>query len=423
MAQDTQKVVVVGGGFAGINFVKRLANDDRFQVTLVDKNNYHFFPPLLYQVASSFIEPSNISYPFRRMFQKMRNCRFHMGSFLKVNPEQNTIETDTGILSYDILVLSVGAESNYFGMTNVQQHALPMKNIDDALVLRNQLLLNMEEAVRSADPDEKARLLNIVISGGGPTGVEVAGMLAEMGRYIQAKEYPEIRDLTSHIYLIDAGPTLLGPMSPKAQKEATAQLERLGVHIILNKAVKDYVDGKVILADGTSIETHALIWTSGVTGRSLPGIPAESIGRGKRLLVDANNKVLNTNNIYALGDICIQTSDPAFPNGHPQLAQVAIQQGTLLGKNLKRAADGQKMLSFFYNDKGSMAIISKYKAVADLPKTFLKGFIAWFIWLFVHIIPLVGFRNKVWLAFSWMWAFFTNNPTLRLIIRPKKDKA
>ena len=422
MAQDTQKVVVVGGGFAGINFVKRLANDDRFQVTLVDRNNYHFFPPLLYQVASSFIEPSNISYPFRRMFQKMRNCRFHMGSFLKVNPGQNTIETDTGILSYDILVLSVGAESNYFGMTNVQQHALPMKNIDDALVLRNQLLLNMEEAVRSSDPDEKARLLNIVISGGGPTGVEVAGMLAEMGRYIQAKEYPEIRDLTSHIYLIDAGPTLLGPMSPKAQKEATTQLERLGVHIILNKAVKDYVDGKVILADGTSIETRALIWTSGVTGRSLPGIPAESIGRGKRLLVDANNKVLNTANIYALGDICFQTTDPAFPNGHPQLAQVAIQQGTLLGKNLKRAADGQKMLSFFYNDKGSMAIISKYKAVADLPKTFLKGFIAWLIWLFVHIIPLVGFRNKVWLAFSWMWAFFTNNPTLRLIIRPKKDQ-
>jgi NADH dehydrogenase len=422
MAQDTQKVVVVGGGFAGINFVKQLANDERFQVTLVDKNNYHFFPPLLYQVASAFIEPSNISYPFRRLFQKMKNCRFHMGSFLKVNPEQNTIETDTGILAYDILVLSVGAESNYFGMTNVQQHALPMKNIDDALILRNQLLLNMEEAVRSTDPDQKARLLNIVISGGGPTGVEIAGMLAEMGRYIGAKEYPEIRDLTSHIYLIDAGPVLLGPMSTKAQKEATKQLERLGVHIILNKAVKDYVDGKVVLADGSTIETHALIWTSGVTGRTLPGIPAESIGRGKRILVDANNKVLNTSNIYAIGDTCYQTSDPAYPNGHPQLAQVAIQQGTLLGKNLKRAAAGQNMLSFFYKDKGTMAIISKFEAVADLPKTFLKGFIAWMIWLFVHIIPLVGFRNKVWLAFSWMWAFLTNNPTLRLIIRPKKNQ-
>jgi NADH dehydrogenase len=422
MAQDTQKVVVVGGGFAGINFVKQLANDERFQVTLVDKNNYHFFPPLLYQVASAFIEPSNISYPFRRLFQKMKNCRFHMGSFLKVNPEQNTIETDTGILAYDILVISVGAESNYFGMTNVQQHALPMKNIDDALILRNQLLLNMEEAVRSTDLDQKARLLNIVISGGGPTGVEIAGMLAEMGKYIGEKEYPEIRDLTSHIYLIDAGPVLLGPMSTKAQKEATKQLERLGVHIILNKAVKDYVDGKVVLADGSTIETHALIWTSGVTGRTLPGIPAESIGRGKRVLVDANNKVLNTSNIYAIGDTCYQTSDPAYPNGHPQLAQVAIQQGTLLGKNLKRVAAGQNMLSFFYKDKGTMAIISKFEAVADLPKTFLKGFIAWLIWLFVHIIPLVGFRNKVWLAFSWMWAFLTNNPTLRLIIRPKKNQ-
>lgn len=416
-----QKVVVVGGGFAGINFVKRLANDDRFQVTLVDKNNYTFFPPLLYQVATAFIEPSNISYPFRRMFQKMRNCRFHMGSFIKVNPEQNTIETDTGTLSYDMLVLSVGAESNFFGMTNVQEQALPMKSIDDALVLRNKLLLNMEEAVRETDPIEKARHLNIVISGGGPTGVEIAGMLAEMGRYIGAKEYPEIRDLTSHIYLIDAGPTLLGPMSPKAQAEATKQLEKLGVHIILNKAVKDYVNHKVILADGTEIETKVLIWTSGVTGRSLPGIPAESVGRGKRILVDANNKVLNMANVYALGDICYQTSDPAYPNGHPQLAQVAIQQGTLLAKNVKRAASGQNMLSFFYRDKGTMAIISKYKAVADLPKTFLKGFIAWMIWLFVHIIPLVGFRNKFGLAVSWMWAFLTNNPTLRLIIRPRKN--
>lgn len=416
-----QKVVVVGGGFAGINFVKRLANDDRFQVTLVDKNNYHFFPPLLYQVATAFIEPSNISYPFRRMFQQMKNCRFHMGSFLKVNPEQNTIDTDTGTLSYDMLVISVGAESNYFGMTNVQAHALPMKSIDDALMLRNKLLLTTEEAVRATDPKERAKLLNIVIAGGGPTGVEIAGMLAELGRYIGAKEYPEIRDLPTHIYLIDSGPVLLGPMSTKAQQEAMRQLEKLGVHIILNKAVKDYINHKVILADGTEIDSKLLIWTSGVTGRSLPGIPAESIGRGKRLLVDANNKVENTSNIYALGDICYQTSDPAYPNGHPQLAQVAIQQGTLLAANVKRAASGKNMLSFFYKDKGTMAIISKYKAVADLPKIFLKGIIAWMIWLFVHIIPLVGFRNKVWLAFSWMWAFLTNNPTLRLIIRPRKD--
>lgn len=423
MAQAPRKVVVVGGGFGGVNFVKKLANDDRFQVTLVDKNNYHFFPPLLYQVASSFIEPSNISYPFRRMFQKMRNCRFFMGSLLKVNPEANTIETDNGTLPYDLLVLSVGAESNFFGLTNVQAKALPMKSIDDALLLRNQLLLNMEEAVRSTDPDEKARLLNIVIAGGGPTGVEVAGMLAEMGRYIGRKEYPEIQDLTSHIYLIDSGSTLLGPMSTKAQTEALKQLERLGVHVILNKAVKDYVDGKVILADESIIETHALIWTSGVTGRSIPGLPADSIGKGRRVIVDSNNKVQGTSNIYAIGDICFQTSDPAYPNGHPQLAQVAIQQGTLLGSNLKRMADGKNILSFTYYNKGSLAIISKYKAVADLPKMFFKGFIAWFIWLFAHIIPLVGFRNKVWLAFSWMFAFLTNNPTLRLIIRPKKKEA
>ena len=420
MAQAPRKVVVVGGGFAGINFVKKLANDNRFQVTLVDKNNYHFFPPLLYQVASAFIEPSNISYPFRRMFQKMGNCRFFMGSLLKVNAQENTIETDNGHLPYDILILAVGAESNFFGLTNVQAKALPMKTIDDALVLRNQLLLNMEEAVRTINPEAKARLLNIVIAGGGPTGVEVAGMLAEMGRYIGRKEYPEIKDLTSHIYLIDAGPALLGPMSTKAQTEALKQLERLGVHVILNKAVKDYVDGKVILADDSVIETCALIWASGVTGRSIPGLPADAIGRGRRVIVDASNKVQGTENIYAIGDICFQTSDPAYPNGHPQLAQVAIQQGTLLGRNLKRVAEGKNMLSFFYYNKGALAIISKYKAVADLPKMFFKGFIAWGIWLFAHIIPLVGFRNKVWLAFSWMFAFLTNNPTLRLIIRPKK---
>ena len=419
--QATKRVVVVGGGFAGVNFTKRLAKDKRFHITLVDKNNYHFFPPLLYQVAAAFIEPSNISYPFRRMFQEKKNLRFHLGSFVKVNPGNNTIETDTGVISYDYLVLAVGTESNFFGLENVRRQALPMKTIDDALNLRNHLLLSMEEAVRTTNPAEKERLLNIVIAGGGPTGVEIAGMLAEMGHNIAVKEYPEIKDLQGHIHLIDASPVLLGPMSKKAQQEATSVLSKLGVHIKLNVAVKDYSDGKVLLADGETIPTNVLIWTSGVTGREVQGLPAEVIARGRRIQVDEYNKVNGTENIFAIGDICVQTTDKNFPKGHPQLAQVAIQQGRLLAENLERLQDNKPLKPFAYNDKGSMAIIAKYKAVADLPKFSFTGFFAWVVWLFIHIIPLVGFRNKVKLAFSWFWSFITNDPTLRLIIRPGKE--
>lgn len=421
MEQATKKVIIVGGGFAGINLIKKLCKDNRFHVTLVDKNNYHFFPPLLYQVATAFIEPSNISYPFRRMFQKKTNLRFHMGILQKVNPDKNTIETDTGELEYDYLVLALGTESNYFGMEQVKQNALPMKSIDDALNLRNHLLLNMEEAVRTTDLKEKEKHLNIVIAGGGPTGVELAGMLAELGRNIALKEYPEIKDLRSHLYLIDAGKTLLGPMSEKSQEEATRVLKKLGVHVINNTAVKDYNDGVVLLADGRTINTNVLIWASGVIGREVPGLPAEVIARGRRIMVDEFNKVQGSQNVYALGDLCLQTTDKNFPNGHPQLAQVAIQQGKLLAENLIRLQDNKPLKPFEYNDKGSMAIISKYKAVADLPKLFFKGFFAWFVWLFIHIIPLIGFRNKVKLAFSWFWSFITNDPTLRLIIRPRKE--
>jgi len=418
--QTSKRVVVVGGGFAGINLIKRLCKDSRFQVTLVDRNNYHFFPPLLYQVATAFIEPSNISYPFRRMFQKKQNLRFHMGSLLKVNPDKNTIETDSGVLDYDYLVLALGTESNYFGMEKVKENALPMKNIDDALNLRNHLLMNMEEAVNTTDKKEREKRLNIVIAGGGPTGVELAGMLAELGRNIAAKEYPEVKDLLSHLYLVDAGKVLLGPMSEKSQQEATRVLRRLGVHVINNTAVKDYSNGVVTLADGRTIPTNVLIWAVGVIGREVPGLPAEVIARGRRIMVDEFNRVQGTQNIFALGDLCLQTTDKNFPKGHPQLAQVAIQQGKLLAVNLPRLLDNKPLKPFAYNDKGSLAIISKYKAVADLPHLFFKGFVAWFVWLFVHIIPLVGFRNKVKLAFSWFWSFITNDPTLRLIIRPRK---
>jgi NADH dehydrogenase len=422
MDKQAKKVVVVGGGFAGINLVKKLSTDDRFSITLVDRNNYHFFPPLLYQVSTAFIEPSNISYPFRRLFQEKENLRFHMGSLKNIDTVKSTIETDNGVLEYDYLVLALGTETNYFGMENVKEGALPMKNIDEALNLRNHLLLTMEKAVRAKDRSERDKLLNIVIAGGGPTGVELAGMLGEMGYNIALKEYPEIKDFGSHLYLVDAGSVLLAPMSKTAQDEATRVLKRLGVHIIMNNAVKDYSDGKVMLADGTVIESHSLIWASGVVAREVPGLPADRVGKGRRVLVDEYNRVQGFNNIFALGDICLQTADENFPNGHPQVAQVAIQQGQHLAMNLERHEENKALQPFKYNDKGSMAIIAKYKAVADLPKVSFKGFFAWLIWLFVHLIPLIGFRNKLKLAFNWFWSFITNDPTLRLIIRPRPGK-
>ena len=411
MEQYIKKVVIVGGGFAGVNLAKKLANDSRFQVTLVDKNNYHFFPPLLYQVSTAFIENSNISYPFRRMFQNKRNLRFFLGSLVRVNPDEHTIETDAGSLSYDYLVLGMGTETNYFGMENVKKYSLPMKTIRDALKLRDHLLLNMEKAIRATNKFEKNKYFNIVISGGGPTGVEIAGMLAEMVHSIGAKDYPEITDRSVNIILVDAAPVLLGPMSKKSQEEAEKVLTKLGVQIRLNTPVKDYKDGKVVLANGETIPTNSLIWTSGVIACEAPGLPAESIGRGRRILVDAYNKVNHTENIYAIGDICMQVSDDKFPNGHPQLAQVAIQQGDLLGENFKQMAENKPMKAFTYNNKGSMAIIAKYKAVVDLPNGFFKGLLAWLVWLFIHLIPIAGFRNKFTLAFNWFWAFVTNDPT------------
>jgi len=414
-------IVIVGGGFAGINLIKSLVNDPRFIITLVDKNNYHFFPPLIYQVATSFIEASNISYPFRRLFANYRNVQFYMGSLIRVVPETKTIETDNGKIEYDYLVLALGTESNFFGMENVQNCALPMKTIDEALYLRNYILLTLEEAARNKNIQDAPKLQNIVIAGGGPTGVELAGMIAEMGQYIAKREYPEIKRRISNIYLIDALPVLLSPMSKIAQKAAHAKLQKLGVKIILNVAVKDYADSKVILADGRTIETETLIWTSGVIGRKVDGLPEESIGKGRRILVDAYNKVQGLDNVYALGDICLQITEEKYPKGHPQLAQVAIQQGKNLGKNLKRIEEEKILIPFRYKDKGSMAIISKFNAVVDLPTFSFKGFTAWLTWLFIHIMPLVGFRNKLRLAFDWLRLFITNNPSIRLILRPKRN--
>ncbi len=292
------KVVIVGGGFAGLNLAKKLAYRKDIQITLVDKNNYNFFPPLLYQVSTSFIEASNISYPFRRMFQSRPNFRFYLGALTHINTEANIIETDTGDVEYDYLVLAMGTETNYFGMENVKKNALPMKTIDDALNMRNHLLMNMEKIVRMPDGSEREKLQNIVIAGGGPTGVEVSGMLAEMRKNIIRKDYPELKNLRGNIYLIDAGPVLLGPMSKKSQQEAYKVLDKLGVKIILGTAVKDYNDDIVLLANGEKIPSKTVVWSSGVIAREAPGLAVESIGKGKRILVDEFNVVKGYSNIF-----------------------------------------------------------------------------------------------------------------------------
>ena len=419
MKDNGKHLVIVGGGFAGINLAKQLFNDENFRITFIDRNNYNFFPPLLYQVATGFLEPSNISFPFRKLFQKKNNVTFRMGELISVKPGEKKVIVSNGEITYDYLVIATGTESNFFGIENIKKNSLPMKNVSDAIELRNYLLESAEKASIATDPAEKKKLSNIVVVGGGPTGVEVSGMLAEMRKNIFPKDYPELNADNLKIYLIDALPVLLSTMSKKSQAYTYDKIVNMGVEIKLNVTVQDYVDGNVILKNGEKIESKTVIWTAGVTGSAFDGIPAECYGKSKRLLVNEFNKVNGVESIYAIGDACLQTTDHNFPNGHPQLAQVAIQQGTLLGKNLKRLESGKELKPFSYRDKGSMAIIGRNKAVVDLSKNlFFGGFIAWLLWIFVHLFSLISYRNKVKTFYNWAGAYFTKDQSLRMIVRP-----
>lgn len=413
-------IIIVGGGFAGINLALDLAKSTKFEVTLVDKNNYNFFPPLIYQVATAFLEPSSISYPFRKLFAGKKNLHFRLGDLQKVIPAENKIILDNGELSYDFLVFATGAETNFFGMENVKRNATPMKTLEDAIGMRNKLLQQMEKATLSQDPEEVKKLLTVVIAGGGPTGVEISGIFAEMRNGILRKEYPELAGKGSEIYLVDGGNALLSPMSVQSQKHTYEDLHRLGVKIRLNTHVTDFVDDKVYFSEGDAIGAKTLIWAAGVTGKVFEGIPPEAYGRGRRLLVDAFNKVTGTYNIYAIGDCCLQTTDPNFPNGHPQVAQVAIQQGKNLARNFDRVVESTTLHEFKYHDKGSMAIIGRAKAVVDLPspKWHFSGVIAWLAWLFIHLVSLINYRNRAKTLYNWMVAYFTKDQSLRMIIKP-----
>ena len=415
-------IVIIGGGFAGINLAKALTNEKGITVTLVDKNNYNFFPPLIYQVATAFLEPSSISYPFRKFFAGKKNLQFRLGEFLKVIPTENKIILNNGELVYDQLVFATGAETSYFGMENVRKNAIPMKTLNDAIEMRNTLLKNLEKAAICKDIRKRRKLLTIVVAGGGPTGVEVSGMFAEMRKSILIKEYPELETSASNIYLVDGGEALLSPMSVASQQDTLEAVTKLGVVVKLNTRVVDYKEDTVFFADGNTIQTNNLIWAAGITAREFEGIPAESYGRGKRMLTDAFNKVNGTTNIFAIGDTCLQLTDVNFPEGHPQVAQVAIQQGLNLADNFKNLLQQKALKPFIYKDKGSMAIIGKNKAVVDLPKPNLhfKGFFAWMIWLFVHLMSLITYRNRINTFYHWMIAYFSKDQSLRMIIRPDK---
>lgn len=416
-------IIIIGGGFAGVELAERLLKSNiEAHVILVDKNNYNFFPPLLYQVATGFLDVSNISYPFRKHFRGHSNFTFRMGELREIKARENKVILNNGELTYSELIIATGTISNYFGNENIRKNALPMKTISDAINLKNILLERLETASRASSIEEKKKLTTFVVAGGGPTGVEVAGMLSELRKNILFKDYPELKNELFEIYLIDGLPTILAPMSKESQKYATESLKAIGVIIKLGQVVRDYTDGMVQLADGTTIETSNLIWTAGVTAEVFLGLPENSYGKGKRLIVDEFNKVKGQNNIYAIGDTCIMTTDPAFPQGHPQLAQVAIQQARLLASNIISEEKNQRRKSFLYNDKGSMAIIRRNRAVADLkgPIKHFNGFIAWLIWVFIHLMSLMNVRNKITTFLNWLNSYTTKDQPLRMIIDPSE---
>ena len=419
--ENKKHVVIVGGGFAGLQLMKELDRSDKYKITLVDINNYNFFPPLLYQLAAGFMEPSSISYPFRRLLRQHKNARFRMGVLKEVVPAENKVILSNGELGYDILVMATGAESNFFGNKNVEEKAMPMKTVGDALMLRNLVYTRLERATRTEDKEVRRKLLSFAIAGAGPTGVELSGIFAEMKQNIMKKDYPELSqsDL-GDIYLIDGQKTVLAPMSKKAQEYTEKALLKKGVKLKMGVFVKDFVNDEVVLSDGTILEARNLIWAAGVSAKTFKGIDdKEYLGRGKRMKTDAYNKMEGFDNIYAIGDSCIMTADPNYPEGHPQLAQVAIQQADNLAANMNN--DFQKPKPFSYVDKGSMAIIGRNEAVADLPKNiFIKGFWAWAIWAFIHIMSLVNFRNKMRAFYNWVGYYISKDQSYRMVLKPNE---
>lgn len=416
-----KRLVIIGGGFAGLKLAKDLRKSD-FQIVLIDKHNYHQFQPLYYQVATAGLEPSAISFPLRKIFHHHPHIHFRMANLQHVDTASKTIYTDIGKLRYDLLVLAMGARTNYFGNDNLRKHALSMKTVSEAIALRNTIISNFERALNEKDPEVQSWLLNVVIVGGGPTGVELAGAIAEMKKYILPKDYPELDFSKMNIYLLEASSKVLNGYSERSSEKSKEYLLRLGVKVQLGTFVEDYDGRTVYLADGNTLPTETLIWAAGVKANSVPGLPQEVVGRGNRLKVDAYNRLIGFQDIYVLGDQAImETAD--YPAGHPQVATVAIQQADLLAKNLKRLLRGKAMEPFRYRNKGALATIGRNLAVADLPGIHFHGFLAWVLWLFVHLMEILGVKNKLIVFINWAWSYFTYDQSLRLLIRPQLPKA
>ena len=413
--KELKHIVIVGGGFAGFLLSKHV-DHKQYRVTLVVRKNFHAFPPLFYQIASSGLEPAAICFPFRKELRKLRHVRFRMGEALSIDTQQQILRTNTGDIEYDYLVLATGTTNNFFNMPELRERVYTLKSTAEAIRLRNEILFSLERAGTCSDPEKRRTLLCYTVVGGGPTGVEIAGALGEMKKYILAREYPEINPCDMRVVIVEGANRLLQNMSPEASVKARQYLEQLEVEVITGHTMKSFDGTYVDFDNGAQIKCHTLIWTAGITGEPLQGIPESSIGRGKRIITDEFNRVKGCKNIFAIGDIAL-LSEKNYPNGHPQVAQVAIQQSELLAKNLNK---NRFETPFRYKDKGNMATIGRNRAVADLPYIKLYGRPAWFTWMGVHLVSILGMKNKIITLLNWCWYYFTYNATLRLLIRPTR---
>lgn len=423
------KVVIVGAGFAGLRLARKLNDKPGFEILLIDKFNYHQFQPLFYQVATAALDASNISFPLRKAFQKSKNVRIRVEEVKQVVFDENKIITESEEISYAILVLATGANTNFFGNQNVAVNAFPMKSTVEALQIRHRLVQNFEDALLAKDPLQLQKLLNIVVVGGGPTGVEVSGALAEMKKYVLPKDYPELDFSKMNIYLLEGGDRTLATMSEKSSEDSCRYLKKLGVTVMTNTLVKDYDGEQIYLADGKIIFTATVIWAAGIKGNVPKGIDPSLVVKGNRIKVDRHNKMEGADNIYVLGDLAYMET-PKYPKGHPQVASVAIAHADTLAENLKRMErKSNELYEFEYHDKGSMATVGRNLAVVDIPKPKLHfdGFFAWFIWMSLHLFLILGVKNRIIIFINWMYSYFTYDQSLRLIFkefyRPKKTIA
>lgn len=419
------KVIIAGGGFAGLQLAKRLNNKEGLDVLLIDKVNFHQFQPLFYQVATAGLDASNISFPLRKVFQDSPNVHIRLGEITEIKPDKNIIVTNEEEFAYDVLVLATGANTNFFNNVNLSEKSFPMKSTIEALQIKYHLIKNLEEALDIKDKEELKKKLSVVIAGGGPTGVELSGAIAEMRNKILPKDYPEIDFSLMDIHLVEGSPRTLASMSEKSSEQSKRYLERLGVKVRTQTHVKDYDGDKVLLQDGDTIPAKTVIWAAGIKGNVPKGIDPTLIARGNRIKVDRQSRVQGYQHIYALGDVAYMET-PKYPNGHPQVANVAINQAKTLAVNLIRQVNGNKHYQdeFEYHDKGSLATVGRNLAVVDFPKNrgHLGGFIAWIIWMMLHLVLILGVKNRLQIFINWVFKYFTHDQSLRLLFKDFYEK-